>query len=932
MANRSVKVELLLNATGYMQGVEKAAVKTRELGSEQEKLAAKREMFNTLGTAALGFGAAVGAGVALAVSKFAEFDEQMSYVQAATHETAGNMDLLREAALEAGASTVFSATEAAQAVEELSKAGISTADILSGALTGSMDLAAAGGLGVARAAEISATALQQFGLEGSQASHVADVLAAGAGKAMGSVEDLANGLKFVGPIAASMGVSIEETTGTLALFAQQGIIGEQAGTSLRGMLSSLTSPSRQASKEIERLGITLYDSEGNFMGLENAAGQLSAAYSGMTGQARDASLGIIFGNQQITAATALYRAGAEGVAEWTDAVNDSGYAAETAAMRLDNLKGDWEAFTGALDTAFISMGEGANGPLRAFVQELTGMVDGFNALPDWAQQTALGVGVLTSAVALGGGAFMLAVPKIAAYNAAIATMGSGAQRASRIVGLLGKTAGAAAGFFALAKGAEMAAKSLGQMGDGAKSANETMSFLLERDYDGLFDGLTSGINDLDGAFEKLLATDPGSAFNRWGSDLFAFTGLTSSVGEAREQFSLIGDALADMVNRGDADRAAAVFEDIRTKAEAQGYSVDQLNEIMPEYQDALTGVANESKAAASASGVAADGLSDIESASLDAEQALSDVVDALHNVAYGALTLGEAKDRAQSAINAMADAAKNEKASLAGTNDESIRFRDSVRDVEKAHRDSAQAILENGGTLEDAQTAWQTGRDAVIDMLAAKIGDREEAARWADANMGSAGDVKEALYGVKDAINSIPSTKNIKFNVNTSEATRGVNQWIANNSGHEIRVKVYADGSGFDIGNYGRSVTNNATGNLYEKGKIKEFAAGGWSSGVGMAQATPGGLLRVAEAGYDEAIISTDPKYRNRSIDIMQDMAGRLGMWQQPSLSAMPVGGPIPHAPASFNNTQNITVPAGMSPAQVGDISAERFARLLRGA
>src|SRR5690606_31556125 len=113
----------------------------------------------------------------MAVSKFAEFDQQMSYVQAATHETAGNMDLLRQAALDAGASTVFSATEAAQAVEELSKAGISTADILAGGLTGSMDLAAAGGLGVARAAEISATALQQFGLEGSQASHVADVLA-----------------------------------------------------------------------------------------------------------------------------------------------------------------------------------------------------------------------------------------------------------------------------------------------------------------------------------------------------------------------------------------------------------------------------------------------------------------------------------------------------------------------------------------------------------------------------------------------------------------------------------------------------------------------------------------------------------------------------------------------------------------------------------
>jgi hypothetical protein len=145
-----------------------------------------------------------------------------------------------------------------------------------------------------------------------------------------------------------------------------------------------------------------------------------------------------------------------------------------------------------------------------------------------------------------------------------------------------------------------------------------------------------------------------------------------------------------------------------------------------------------------------------------------------------------------------------------------------------------------------------------------------------------------------------------------------------------IRVKIAADGASFDINSYGRTVSNNATGNLYEKGKVKDFAAGGWSSGVGMAKATPGGLLRVAEAGYDEAIVSTDPKYRDRSINIMQDMAGRLGMWQQPSLSAMPVGGTSQQS--TFNNTQNINVPQGMSPAQVGDIAAERFGRALRGA
>src|SRR5690606_33635305 len=233
----------------------------------------------------------------------------------------------------------------------------------------------------------------------------------------------------------------------------------------------------------------LYDAQGNFLGLENAAGELSKAYSGMTGQARDASLGIIFGNQQITAATALYRGGADGVAQWTDAVNDSWYASETAAMRLDNLRGDIEALSGAFDTAMISMGEGADGPLRHFVQQLTGMVDAFNGLPDWAQQSTLAVGGLTAAVALGTGAFMLGVPKIAAYNAAIATMGPGAQSAARFVGALGKAAGVGALFYGLAASASKAAEAMGMMGESAKSAEQTTKLLLDLDFDGMFKGL-----------------------------------------------------------------------------------------------------------------------------------------------------------------------------------------------------------------------------------------------------------------------------------------------------------------------------------------------------------------------------------------------------------------------------------------------------------
>lgn len=419
MSDRVVRVRLSAVVSDYEKAMRSAANATHDVGTEAEKLAQQKQAFQQLGASGLTMGALLSAGLALATKASMDFDAQMSNVAAATHESAENMGLLRQAALDAGEETVFSATEAAQAIEELAKAGVSTADILSGGLTGSLDLAAAGQLSVARAAEITSTALNQFSLTGDQASHVADVLASGAGKAMGSVEDLANGLKFVGPVAASMGVSLEETTGVLALFAQQGIIGEQAGTSLRGVLASLTSPSAQARSEIERLGLSLYDSQGRFLGLENAAGELAGAYRTMDGASRDASLGVIFGRETVTAATALYKSGAEGVDQWTKAVDDTGYASETAAMRLDNLKGDIEALGGAFETALIDTGSTANDTLRTMVQVITGLVGVYNDLPEPVQASVMALGGAAAAVALTGGAAFLAVPKWLEFKATV---------------------------------------------------------------------------------------------------------------------------------------------------------------------------------------------------------------------------------------------------------------------------------------------------------------------------------------------------------------------------------------------------------------------------------------------------------------------------------------------------------------------------------
>ena len=191
----------------------------------------------------------------------------MSNVAAATHETTGNMELLRAAALKAGADTAFSASEAADGIEALAKAGVSTADILNGGLTGALDLAAAGNIEVGDAAEIAATALTQFRLSGEQIPHVADLLAAGAGKAQGDVADLGQALKQSGLVASQMGLSIEDTTGSLAAFASAGLIGSDAGTSFKAMLQRLANPLGQGKKAMDELGISAYDAQGNFVGI-----------------------------------------------------------------------------------------------------------------------------------------------------------------------------------------------------------------------------------------------------------------------------------------------------------------------------------------------------------------------------------------------------------------------------------------------------------------------------------------------------------------------------------------------------------------------------------------------------------------------------------------------------------------------------------------
>jgi TP901 family phage tail tape measure protein len=381
VANRTVSVNLVANIGQYVSGVNAAAGATTRLGaSATESTRSARSGFDLASKGAVLMGAAVVGGMALAIGKSMEFEKSMSAVGAATMATTSVLGDLREAAMRAGADTQYSATEAANAITEMAKAGVSAKDIMGGGLSGALALAAAGQIDVAEAAGIASTAMTQFSLTGKDLPHVADLLAAGAGKAMGSVDDLGMALNQAGLIASAAGMSIEETTGTLAAFASAGLLGSDAGTSMKTMLQKLQAPSKESAETMSQLGINVYDANGNMLGMAGIAGQLHTRMSGLTQEQRNAALATIFGSDAVRAANVLYKEGARGIEEWTTKVDDQGYAAEQAAKLNDNLAGDLERLGGAFDTLMISMGSGAQGPLRFLVQGFTNLLDGVSSL------------------------------------------------------------------------------------------------------------------------------------------------------------------------------------------------------------------------------------------------------------------------------------------------------------------------------------------------------------------------------------------------------------------------------------------------------------------------------------------------------------------------------------------------------------------------
>lgn len=725
---RRVVVTLTAETAAYIRDMQAAGKVSADAMSKVEKstISASQAQDQLAGTAGkIGLAAAVGIGAV--VSTTANFDQAMSKVQAATRETATGMESLRDAALEAGAETAFSASEAAAGIENLAKAGLSTQDILDGGLTGALDLAAAGELQVADAAEAAAGALAQFNLEGDQAVRVADLLAAGAGKAQGDVSDMVLALKQAGTVSAQTGLSLEETVGSLAAMAEQSLLGSDAGTSFKTMLAALTPNSKAAADAMAAYNINAFDAQGNFVGMTALAGQLQSGLKDLTDEQRAMALETIFGSDAVRAASIIYDNGAEGVAKWISQVDDSGFAAETAKTKLDNLKGDLEELGGAFETALIGTGTGSQGFLRDLTQNLTGAINAYNKLPSSAQ-SAVGT-LLAGSAALGGSIWVGSklIRGIADTREALDKLdASGSKAGTAMRGLAIAGAGLAV-LTVAAEGIKAVQRATDETLPGVETLTGRILDFQKMGSAGFSVSLGAEFDSLGDSIDRI--TDP-SRLQKLDDTVLPDWLNSSTVREGRAEIELLDEALAGLVSSAGPEVATSALEQLVDSGQLTEDQLEALRGELTQYDEAMASAANETKLAAQAEAELADASQSMGQAMAGATplteeqaEALKEAREQAANTAGEFFNLGDSLDDSSVSLSGwISDMEKQASALENFTSNAKKAAKNGLRDgliaaLEDAGPAGALRLKQLANASDEeitrANRAWKRGQDAI---------------------------------------------------------------------------------------------------------------------------------------------------------------------------------------------------------------------------
>ncbi|MEB8730685.1 phage tail tape measure protein [Bacillus cereus] len=444
---------------------------------------------------------AIGRGLKSAVEESMNFEQQMANIKAVSGATGQEMSKLSELAVKYGEDTKYSSVEAGKGIEELIKAGVSLTDIINGGLEGALNLAAAGELELGEAAEIASTALNAFKKDGLSVTDAANLLAGVANASATDVHELKYGLSASAAVAAGAGMTFKDTATALAVFAQNGLKGSDAGTSLKTMLMRLNPSTKEAYNKMADLGLItynaqagfdflvkngvtpasrsvgdievalekyvmqtegvtkwndkcdttfrelatssaflsskFYDQQGKIQSLEHISGILKESMKDLTDQQRSMALETLFGSDAVRGATILFNEGSQGVNKMYTEMSKV-TALETANTKMNTLKGRIEQLSGAFDTMKKTIGDALAPVVSAFVAGLQKLVDGFNSLP----------GPVQKAIAITGGIVLALTAVATAIGVVLATFGmiaSGIGSLSLALASVGGIAGVAAG-------------------------------------------------------------------------------------------------------------------------------------------------------------------------------------------------------------------------------------------------------------------------------------------------------------------------------------------------------------------------------------------------------------------------------------------------------------------------------------------------------
>lgn len=947
MADRVVKVRLLAEVADFKRGMEEAASETRKVGNASEQLAQKREAFNQLGTVALGVGAAMTAMTALTVKAAIGWESAWAGVTKTVEGTPAQLAAVEDGLR--GLTSVLPASheEIAAVAEAAGQLGIQTPNVV--AFTRTMiNLGETTNL----SANDAATSLARFmNIMGTAQGDVdklgSAIVGLGNNYATTEAEIMEMSMRLAGA-GKQVGLSEGQVLGLSTALSSVGIEAEAGGSAMSKVMIDIAASVEEGGARLELFARTAGVSADSFAAKwkSDPAAALSLFVKGLSNAESQGSstLGVLaeLGITEVRMRDALLRsASAADMFAGAMSMGNTEFEKNTALMteaekRYDTVESKLKIAGNAAYDAAISFGSVL---LPAVAEAAGGLKEFAGFLADIPEPVQGIIGVLTGVVgvtALVGGAALVAVPKVVAFKVAM-------QSLPGVTGAIRTGLGGMASFLggpwgvAIVTATALMATYNRIMEEGIPSQEE-LTNKIQSTTDAT-EGLAASIQknkifpQVDEGTRQMLDDLPGllnqasEASDNW------FVGLMKSStasDNAMDAIGRYGEALAS-ISQTDLPSAQVAFRGLRDEYKLTEDQTRQLLNEMPAFRDEILKLAGDQGIAADSTeflqlamgelpGSTAEAeaaMADMKAEAAEADEALRGTAQALSDVGDAAMSMGDASDRALSSINSLAKAAEEEGAALDGTNDASIRLRDSIRDVEQSHRDSAEAIINNGGTLAAATAEWEKGRQKVIEMRVAKGEDIATATAWADANLGSASEVSSALAGVKTAVDNIPKKPTIKVTADTSSAHANLNG-ILGRLNEAVRKHFNIPVSTVGVGTVLKP-DGNAIGGYYSGG-VKKFAAGDFLPGI--YPATPGGIQHrvMSEAGYDEMYGTTDPKYRDRTRGIWQTFGDRMGFTQQQQ---------VQQPTRQVNVTQQITIShpdATLAARQLGREAERAFA------